>query len=582
MPARLFDVNLQAPEPPFLASDINRTALLSDIPEPVPYATNIVRPQAIYMKDTLPSKYGYDSLDYDQPFNTSIQDKHFESVFPFYDNQNTLHFFGRTDSTIQFANDGITNWQDGPSGFDYTMEWTKAYLFGTTFFYASEVGKCYIYDPVSNNFLLVTFAGVTTGTLMGICAGAGYFIAYDKDHIYWTTNVNLVTRVIDFTPVLGTSGSDQILEIKSDIICVLAIQRGFIIYSLANAVIALFSGNSSTPFNYSEILGSAGVASQFQVASDQNTGSHYAWTSAGLQQLGANGATDLFPELLEFLNLRTLEVLDPITGIFTRTTYEDVLAVRLNFIENRFLIISYGPSLVPSLSGTTYNDLAAIDYNAEAMRTYNSFLATNAFPNTYLEALIYDLDLKRWGKIVEPHSQIFSYSFVPINYYILYNDEAAVAYNDLSTRTYNSMVNYTIQKIGYKFGALHSDGTIKTYSRSNMYDPSIFTPVPTLPCDSVLMFGRIQFYKIGSQDVQECEVEQFVGRCFLANSYTDNPLKPSLSQQGADITNGVSYDPNNLSRRYGFRLAGKYQNITFVGKYHMTAVVAKVNRNGNR
>ena len=63
MPARLFDVNLQAPEFPFLASDINRTALLSDIPEPVPYATNIVRPQVIYMQDVLPSKYGYDSLD---------------------------------------------------------------------------------------------------------------------------------------------------------------------------------------------------------------------------------------------------------------------------------------------------------------------------------------------------------------------------------------------------------------------------------------------------------------------------------------------------------------------------------------
>lgn len=573
MPSRLFDVNLQAPEFPFLYSDINRTALLTDIPEPVPYATNVIRPQAVYLKDTLPSKYGYDSLDRETTFSTAVDDKKFQSVFPFYDNQNLLHFAGITDSTLVSADDGITQWNDGPSGFDFTASWTKAYLFGNTYFFNSNTGQAYIFDASVHLWKEVTFAGVDATNFLGICAGAGYFIAFDLSHIYWTTAVSSDGLTIDFTPTLGTAGADQILELKSEITCVLPTQRGFFVYSLQNVVGAIFSGNGQVPFNYAEILGSAGVASQFQVASDVNTGVHYAWTRAGLQTIAFTGAQDQFPELLEFINNKTYETLDVTTGNFTRNILKDLFAVRLNLLGERFLTISYGETLLPSLDAATYNDLADVSYDDSYPHSYNFYSTVDNYPQNYIEALVYDIDLKRWGKIIEPHTHLFSYSFVSSTFYITYNQEATVTYNDLATKTYAEMVNYSLPKLGYQFGLLKEDGTILTMSRSNMLDFSNNTS------EALMLLGRVQFYKTGSQEIQEAEIEQFAGDCYLYNSYTDNPQRTDAFQKGRDITNGLQ---PNVARRYGFRLAGKYQSLCFDGKFHLTTLVAKVNRNGNR
>jgi hypothetical protein len=131
------------------------------------------------------------------------------------------------------------------------------------------------------------------------------------------------------------------------------------------------------------------------VTFDTNYDTHFAWTSSGMLEINKQKAIPIWPEVTDFLTENYYEYAEgtQLKQIFLK----DKMRIKLAFLGARYVIISYGPK--------------TLEY-----------------------ALIFDIALRRWGKLKIPHVDWFPWV------------SPSYKYNELEARK--------------SFGVLQADGTI--------------------------------------------------------------------------------------------------------------------------
>lgn len=378
-----YRINLSAKDFVFLAAQWGRSIILKQydqnfsrqIVSPSDPDKDIGIPQIFYCHNTMPAAQGFASVGYDV----------IAPSIPGITGVSQTEFYKNTDQSIGFLafiyTAGAVTVYSLPNG---SLAWTKvadvvstsevqvttANVNGQTYFWFPSVG-CFTYSPSSNSFTAVTLTGLTISAILGITDSFGYMIAWSVDSVAWSS----VVSATDFTPSLETgAGGGGVQAAKGNIFICKHHVFGFIVYTDLNAVASVYSGNARFPFNFREIVGSGGLTSQQMADTDSESGNQYAYTTSGLQLISITQGNVVFPELTNFIGGGRFEdfneaTLQFISTVVTPGTINKQIAV----ISNRYLVISYG-------------------------------IATQ-----FSHALIYDIGMKRWGKVKINHVQALTY-----------------------------------------------------------------------------------------------------------------------------------------------------------------------------
>lgn len=248
---------------------------------------------------------------------------------------------------------------------------TYAVINGLTYIYVSGF-KCYKFNFTTSTLDEVTLAGLVSENILGIFACQGYLLVYSTNSVLWSSLLDPT----DFVPSLTTgAGGGAVQNIRGDIVACVAHTTGFVVYTNQNAVTAAASGNTRYPFNFRELVASGGLFDINLVTYDSNTGSHYSYTTSGLQLISLIQSQTVIPELTDFIAGSVLEDFDESTDSFSITHLTAPMKKKLTLVADRYLVISYG---VTSLT----------------------------------HALVYDTVSKRWSKLKVPHIKCFEFSLL--------------------------------------------------------------------------------------------------------------------------------------------------------------------------
>jgi len=216
---------------------------------------------------------------------------------------------------------------------------TVAFVSGITYIYFDSVG-CYSYDWGTNTISAVTLTGLTTADIIGIVGNSGYLIAYSEDSIAWSST----TDPTDFTPSLSTgAGGGQVESARGAIVTIEPVYGGMIVFTVRNAIAAIYSTNPRYPYNFVEITGCGGLTDAQYVSYDANSGALHAYTTSGFQTVTLKKATSIFPEITDFISGSLIEDFDEVTNeLHLIDTSGSELQKRIAVIADRYIIISYG------------------------------------------------------------------------------------------------------------------------------------------------------------------------------------------------------------------------------------------------
>lgn len=252
---------------------------------------------------------------------------------------------------------------------------SRAYVNGRTFVHYERFGL-FEYDTTLNQFNNLPFVGLTAANVDVIGSSNNYLIAVEGIVVHWSSLID----PLDMTPSIQTGAGFSIpQDMKGIARAVVPISGGFVIYTTKNAVAALYTNNSRAPFVFREISNAGGVTGPEQVSLEASLGFHYAWTTNGLQKISINSAETLSNAAMDFLAGRIWEEFDTTTLTLTTQRLSEDLKVKISYVSGRYLVISYGK---PSAS-----------------------------PQLYTHALVYDLGLKRWGKLRVDHTDCMFYPY---------------------------------------------------------------------------------------------------------------------------------------------------------------------------
>lgn len=217
-------------------------------------------------------------------------------------------------------------------------------------------------------------SNIVHSNIKGICTSFNYLILHDGQQLQWSSAFDPLDFNLDNSVISGT-GFGVPLGLQGSIVCVSANASGYTVYSDGNAINADWSGNTLFPWVFNPIPNSAGVKSLKRIVTAQDD-VNYVWTSQGLQALKANNAEGMLPELSDFLSYRKIESYNYTTNQIEVQTY-DVLLHDIGYCGDRWFVFSYGTEV-----------------EGDAL---------------YLQALVYDSVLKRWGKLVYSHVDSCTY-----------------------------------------------------------------------------------------------------------------------------------------------------------------------------
>lgn len=517
-------------------------------------------PQVYYMHNVMPTVNGYQAVGYDTAIavnassaassafgsfvfgrsgfgNTGpysfVYDRVYQIQTPL---QNNFLFVpaGGRNFIYDATTTGWTSVSPFPTGdVPDGVQVTTAFIQGQTYIYYANYG-CFIYDDINKVLVPTPLVGLDPLAVVGICAANGYMIAVSKTAVAWSS----LTTPTDFTPSIVTgAGGGSINDAKGVIIAALQITGGFVLYCGQNAVGATYTGNSNFPFIFLEIAGSGGIQSIDQISWHANMPAHVVLGSYGMQEVNKSVAKGSYIEASDFLAAKLFEDFDEDTSKLTSQYLSSQLNAKIVIIEARYLVISYGVS-----------------------------------PVTYTHALVYDLILKRWGKLKVQHSACFEWNAPNLFGFTTYGQLSNTTYGDLSATTYGGLSTQIVSVIRPKksIAFLQGDGTVLLVN----FDLSEDT------ANGVFMMGKFQFSRRKWIQHQYGIIDSIsVGNNF---SYTIIPTK-----DGKTLLPFVSSRQNTLlsgakTRTYQRVVSGVNISVLFRGQFSLNSFLIGFTTMGNR
>ncbi len=387
MPDVVYRGNLKAASFPFLSELFGRSVIVKQQDQNYiqPLAAKEVLdsaagvPQLYYCHNVLPTNEGYKSVGYVEFTAPAFPST---SIFS---NVNTIRLGdGRACLMTIDAVGNIYLMQVGsslwvaptvtiPAATVAGRRVTVAYVSGISYIYFANVG-CYLYDFDTDSFVSLTLTGLDPTQIKGLVGNSGYLLAYDDETVAWSSTIDPT----EFTPSLTTgAGSGSAEGLRGAIVTIEEVYGGLVVFGEDNAVAATYSGNPRYPYNFTAIQGCGGLQSADYTTSDTGSGTLYAYTKSGLQEITLRSAKIAFPEVTDFVSGSLFEDYDEINNILTLTDSSGSTVVKkVAIIGDRYAVISYGIEVLT-------------------------------------HALVFDLALKQWGRLKIDHTECFEFIEYP-------------------------------------------------------------------------------------------------------------------------------------------------------------------------
>lgn len=382
-----YRANLAAKDFAFIAQGWGRSVIVKQfdqnfsrqIVSPTDPDKDIGTPQIFYCHNVMPSSQGFQSVGILPIAAAPVSSDDFYQILPYTATGQIKGYIGAVlsgdgfdvydikapgDSSWSFVAH-VTSTADVPSNYDIT----QGNAGGINYFWFPYTG-CFTYDGTT--WAAVTLSGLLPLQTRGITDSFGYLIAWSNNTVAWSSTIDPT----DFNPSLITgAGGGSVEGLLGDVVHCAHHVYGFVAFSTTNAVAAVYSGNSRYPFNFRALVGSGGLSDTNLLGVDPDTGNLFAWTTRGLQLLSTTAAVNVHPELVNFIGGSRFEDFNEVTNTFIETDVTmGSMGKGLQVISNRYLVISYG---------LTYK---------------------------FTHALVFDITMKRWGKIRIDHVKSFEFA----------------------------------------------------------------------------------------------------------------------------------------------------------------------------
>lgn len=482
----------------------------------------LTEPQLIFAENVMPMPRGLTSITYSPKVSGLGGVNTFYQAGTYRTSTGAVGYWGKTtDGRLFTSPSSSISWTERTVG-AWPDEWsiTIAKINGNTYFYVSYYG-CYRFND-DGTITAVTLSGLTASAIKGIVASIGRLFAYTSTFLHYCSEVD----IFDFTPSSTTgAGSTQIQYVRGDILMVEGTSFGLFIYSRENVVAAQETGNVAAPYLFSEVENSAGVADLELVATAPGLDAVYAFGAGGLQLVNVKQATPIFPEISDFMALRSLETYDYDLHKITKQVFISRLKVKISYVSSRYFVVSYGISSLTHL-------------------------------------LVYDTSLRRWGKLRRDHVDVFTITeALTPGEYIKFNDMVVSAVNVLIPASETKQHVSSDLANQETFALMSSSGGIE------LIDFNLFGS-PQMP--AVCVFGRIQLRRGRESIIQEVLVEGISTGAprFLGDSVAYRPQK--YETPAAMYEEFV--DEESLSARYLGDLPAAYHNLHIVGMFDLTGL----------
>lgn len=481
-------------------------------------------PGPIYGENILPTTIGWETANYVQKIRPSDQNYKFNQLINLKSGTDTNVLFSPGQGRNLLNINGV--WGSTTYAGNFSGMVTSAYvkLKGLVFY---QRQKLFSYNSATGVTEEVFLDGLNLSNIDGIAAANNYLIAWNETTIFWSSN----TDPLDFKPSLSSgAGSQNPTQVRGKIIACLPMAGGFIIYTTLNAISATWSGNIRYPWSFNEIPGSSGIRDPEHVSYESNYDGHYAWTVNGLELVTKSGSRPIYPELTDFFtgklveeyigptqyqaqvntvpdfNSATQAELENIPGpnLLQKIRLVEEPWVKVTLVGSRFVVISYG-----------YRDKGQYDW-----------------------AIVYDIALKRFGKLKFRHTDCFNYLPQTLG------------------------ENQTKEVIGF----LRADGAIY------IIDPSLYGEG-----HGVLIYGRLkdrQGQWIDLEGVKMQSLRRETPNLFVYPSFSgsriEQPIIPFLAEDSGEV------------KEWYCRAGGDSMNLVFSGQFSMSSLLVEYNIGGSR
>lgn len=408
---------------------------------------------------------------------------------------------------------------------------SRAYVNGRTFICYAGAGV-YEYNPTTNAMEKKTLIGVTDAEVLGIGQSNNYMLYHSKIEVRWSSLVD----PLDVTPSLQTgAGRATPQDVKGPITALIGVPGGFIICTTRNAVGATYSTNVRQPFIFREIDNAGGLESYEQVSVETTSSRLYAWTTGGLQSWTLKGAEAIDPGVTDFLAGKFWEEWDAVNKIFRRARQSANFKVKVTFVSSRYLVISYGR------------------------------------PNQgYEYAMIFDSDLKRWGRVKVQHVDATFFTYLPTGASSTYTSVGAddETYDTNSDGTYlgargRAAVESTAKD---SLAFLQKDGTMLQLVLDRRERSS----------NAIAVFGRYQLRRGKSVTLQTVSLnnvdESWPLRVSAIPTYDGHTEQPFTVLQEIERA--------GTARKYGSSVTGTNISIAIEGTFELADLILALTAHG--
>lgn len=511
MAQQVYRGNLLSANFPFVSENQGRTVIVGQIDQASYKASDASQdrthnagiPQMYYCHNVMPTQQGIQSVAYDQiTAAVSAGETAFVGVISLRDALNRTAYLGYTsDGRFYVSKAPFTTWvlaNTISAGAGKLV--TRAYAQGVTYIYIANVG-CYKYDFTLDQLVSVTLTGLTASAVKGITSLAGYLIVWTSDTIAWSA----IADPTDFVPSLSTgAGGGSVEGAAGSVEVCAAANAGFIAYTTGNAIAVTHTGNSQYPFIFRALASSGGLKKVSHSDYDSGSAQQYAYTTSGIQLFDLQKAQTVLADLTDFLAGSEFEDCDSTTGVMTKTKLAGgvTMSKAIKVVANRYLVVSYGIT-------------------------------------TFTHALVFDTQLKRFGKLKLPHVQVVD---------LLLGED-----NDDIPR--------------HSIGLLQASGKI-VYVNFDAYANTT---------DSIAILGKYQLARSRMLQMDSVELENIEA----GDSFTLRMYSTIDGKNGTLRTLPVS-ESSGFFRRYDCREVGKNHSLYLSGTFAVNSLVLSFNVHGKR
>jgi len=512
MAQQVYRANLLSANFPFLSENFGRTVIVGNIDQNVAKSAdpsgqdkthNAGIPQMYYCHNVMPSQQGIQSISYSQRTAAVVGlASNFVGVISLRDALGNSAYLGYTyGGDFYIAKAPFDTWQfvvTIPEAVNKLV--TRAYAQGVTYIYVAN-SACYRYDFSTDQLVEVTLNGLTASAIKGVTSLAGYLIVWSDDTVAWSAAADPT----DFLPSLSTgAGSGAVEGAAGSILVCAAAHAGLLAYTTGNVIAVTYTGNAQFPFIFRALPNSGGLKSATHIDYDSQAGQQYAYTTSGFQLFDVQKAQTVLSDLTDFIAGSVFETCDAVSGIFTKTTLSAnaSLVKAIKFIANRYLVASYGIT-------------------------------------SFTHAIVYDTQLKRFGKLKINHVQCTDL--------LLGEDSHDVPRSSI--------------------GFLQTTGAIKYVN----FDAN------AAASDAVALLGKYQLSRSHTLQLLGVELEN-------VEAGDDFTLRDFLTIDGKNATQHTLSltEEEGMYRRYDTRLSAKNHSLMLTGAFSLNSLILTFSLGGRR